>query len=208
MIQRILRKIEWIKLRRMWYRNNAHNNCHIEKMIPIERVSIGKETYGLINPYFYNTSSCKLIIGNYCSIAEGVRFVFGEHNYKNPSTFPFDEFVLKTGEVTIDKGDIVIEDDVWIGMNALILSGVTIHQGAVIAAGSVVSKDVPPYAVFVGNKVLKYRFDEDTIAKLNKIDYEKLTDEDIKNNRDLLYMNVSDSFFDSKVYQKISKEKR
>lgn len=79
----------------------------------------------------------------------------------------------------LSKGDIIVEDDVWIGLNAMILSGVTIHQGAVIATGSVVTKDVPAYAIAGGvpAKVIKYRFPEEVIEELLKIDYGCLTKE-------------------------------
>jgi serine acetyltransferase len=69
------------------------------------------------------------------------------------------------------KGDIIIENDVWIGATATIMSGVKISNGAVIGAGSVVTKDVPPYAIVAGNpaKVVKYRFTEEQIEKLLSI---------------------------------------
>ncbi len=71
------------------------------------------------------------------------------------------------------KGDIIIENDVWIGAKATVMSGVTIHNGAVVAAGSVVTKDVPPYAIVAGNpaKVVKYRFTEEQIKKLLQISW-------------------------------------
>lgn len=75
------------------------------------------------------------------------------------------------------KGPIIIEDDVWIGFGAIILSGVTLGKGCVIGAGSVVTKNVPPYAIYAGNRVVKYRFNENVIKKLmkfnlNQLDYE------------------------------------
>ena len=99
------------------------------------------------------------------------------------------------------KGPIIVGDDVWIGLNSIILSGVTIGQGAVIGARSVVAKDVPPYAVYVGNKVVKYRFNDDIIQKLLKFDYSKLTDEDIKENRELLNKEIDESFFETNFYK-------
>lgn len=94
------------------------------------------------------------------------------------------------------KGSIVVKDDVWIGEGAIILSGVTIGQGAIVGAGSVVTKDIPPYCVWVGNKIIKKRFPENIIALLEKIDlnnismeqYRKLADTEIteKNAEDFL----------------------
>jgi len=71
------------------------------------------------------------------------------------------------------KGNIVIENDVWIGAKSTIMSGVTIHNGSVIAAGSTVTKDVPPYAIVAGNpgKIVKYRFSEDQIQDLLSISW-------------------------------------
>lgn len=84
--------------------------------------------------------------------------------------------MLKKEWETQAKGNIIVNDDVWIGDSALILSGVEIGQGAVIAAGAVVTEDVPPYAVVGGvpAKVIKYRFRDDVIKELVKIDYAKV----------------------------------
>lgn len=73
--------------------------------------------------------------------------------------------------------DIVVEDDVWIGYDCLIMSGVTIGKGSVIGARSIVTKDVPPYSIFVGTKVIKTRFSEDIVQKSLKIDYSKIKHE-------------------------------
>ena len=85
------------------------------------------------------------------------------------------------------KGKIEISDDVWIGTNALILSGVHIGKGAVVAAGSVVTKDVPPFAIVGGvpAKVIKYRFPDDIIACLMKCDYSNISDDMIKEHFEL-----------------------
>lgn len=87
------------------------------------------------------------------------------------------------------KGNIEADDDVWIGYGATIMSGVHIGQGAVVAAGAVVTKDVPPYAIVGGvpAKVIKYRFSEIMIEELLKIDFSKLTEEAIKSHIDELY---------------------
>ena len=89
----------------------------------------------------------------------------------------------------ISKGDIIIYDDVSIGYGAIILSGVHIGQGAVVEAGSVVTKDIPPYAIVGGvpAKLIKYRYKPEMIEALLTIDYRKLNDEIIRNNIDKLY---------------------
>lgn len=92
------------------------------------------------------------------------------------------------------KGDIIVDDDVWIGERATIMSGVHIGQGAVIAAGSVVTHDIPPYAVVGGvpAKIIKYRFSKEIIDGLLKVDYSKLTKEMISTHIDELYSKLSD----------------
>ena len=90
-------------------------------------------------------------IGNFCSIAPNVNFLINPHNYKFFSTWGWQRFCYN--ELNYDwesKTHIIVEDDVWIGQAATILGGVTLHQGCVIGAGSVVTKNVPPYAIYAG----------------------------------------------------------
>ena len=100
------------------------------------------------------------------------------------SNYPFALYIPKCekyeAEDRTTKGKIIIDDDVWIGAHAIILSGVHIGQGAIIAAGSVVAKDVPPYAIFGNGKVLKYRFEQELINKLLKVDYSRINVSDIQ----------------------------
>jgi tetrahydrodipicolinate N-succinyltransferase len=86
------------------------------------------------------------------------------------------------------NGSIIIEDDVWIGMNSTILSGVTVGKGAVIAYGSVVVKNVPPFAIVGGNpaKLIRYRFNEDLISRLTEINYTEIQENKINQNLELL----------------------
>lgn len=98
----------------------------------------------------------QVTIGNYCSVARNVEFMIGgNHRTDWISTFPFPE-ALAAGS-PFSRGPIVIGSDVWIGKNALILSGVRIGHGAVIGAGSVVTRDVRPYAVVAGNPAREHR---------------------------------------------------
>lgn len=119
----------------------------------------------------------KLIIGRFCAIAEGARFIMNgaNHAMSGFSTYPFNIFghgwekgfdpVTWSKEV---RGDTIVGSDVWVGMEAVILPGVEIGDGAIIAAKSVVTHDVPPYAIVAGNpaRVVRYRFDETRIAAL------------------------------------------
>ena len=119
----------------------------------------------------------KLKIGRFCAIAEGARFIMNgaNHAMSGFSTYPFNIFGNGWEEgfdpATWSKevrGDTVLGNDVWIGMEAVILPGVTIGHGAIIAAKSVVPHDVPPFAIVAGNpaKVVKMRFDKRTVERL------------------------------------------
>lgn len=194
-MHRIKQKILQIQFNRAWKKANSHNFAIPVGNLPLDKVQIGKNTYGFIDALFSNPEN-KLIIGNYCSIAKGVKFLpSSDHALDRISTYPFKAMLL-TGELeALSKGDIVMDDDVWIGYGATILSGVHIGQGAVIAAGSVVSKDVPPYAIVGGvpAKVIKYRFDPEMIEALLKIDYSKLDVQTIHAHQDALYRKLEDA---------------
>ena len=130
-------------------------------------INVGYGTYGCFSYAFRS----HITIGNYCSIANGVQRLVGNHPMDMFSTHPF--FHLKRfGYVKEDyyiSHHLTIGNDVWIGTNAIILGKVEhIGDGAVIGAGSIVTHDVPPYAVVAGNpaKIIKYRFDEEMQRKL------------------------------------------
>lgn len=127
--------------------------------------------------YHYPINHDKLIIGKYCSIACGAKFLFtsANHTMRSLATYPFplffEEWGLDRKNVTDswdNKGDIVIGNDVWIGYEAVILSGVTIGDGAIIGARALITKDVPPYTIVGGvpAKPIRKRFSEKTISLL------------------------------------------
>ena len=127
--------------------------------------------------YHYPIHREKLIIGKFCSIACGTRFLFNcaNHTLKSLSTYTFplfyEEWELEKSNITTawdNKGDIVIGNDVWIGYEAVIMAGVHIGDGAIIAARAVVTKDVPPYTIVGGTpaKEIRKRFDAEVIQQL------------------------------------------
>lgn len=127
--------------------------------------------------YHYPIHREKLIIGKFCSIACGTKFLFNcaNHTLKSLSTYTFplfyEEWELEKSNITIawdNKGDIVIGNDVWIGYEVVIMAGVHIGDGAIIAARAVVTKDVPPYTIVGGTpaKKIRKRFDTEVIQQL------------------------------------------
>ena len=174
-----------------WQKQNKHNFTKIGKhLFNFGKVDVGKDTYGELNVKQFEKNCNSLKIGNYCSIAPEVLFLMdGEHKHNSVSTYPFKARLFGELGDSFGKGDIIVDDDVWIGYGATIMSGVHIGQGAVIAAGAVVTKDVPPYAIVGGvpAKVIKYRFEPEMIEELLKIDYGKLSKEDIEKHIDDLY---------------------
>ena len=128
-------------------------------------------------------------IGNFCSVARNVSIQEYNHRFNNATSYFIKKHVFGedwTKDI-ISKGDIEIGNDVWIGTQCIILSGVKIGNGAVIAANSVVSNEIPPYAIAAGSpaKVVRYRFTEDIIKKLMEIKWWNWPIERIKNNYDL-----------------------
>lgn len=187
-------KIKLFTFQRKWRKKNRHNQTDAMNIFDLNCVSVGKNTYGLLNVYC-DSNLNKLTIGNYCSIAREVMFILNsDHELKNISTYPFKVKLLKcTNQEAISKGNIIIDDDVWIGFRAIVLSGVHIHQGAVVAAGSVVTKDVPPYAIVGGNpaRIIKYRFKRELIDQLIKINYENISIDIIEKYLHYFYKDIS-----------------
>ncbi|WP_438730233.1 CatB-related O-acetyltransferase [Enterococcus sp. AZ128] len=177
---------------KLYPRSNDNETIYLKEAITRPAISVGE--YTIYNDfrndprefernnvlYQYPINKDQLIIGKFCSIACGATFIFNSANHRQSGlstyTFPlfYEEWQLDKEQVTSawdNKGDIVIGNDVWIGYEATILSGVTIGDGAIIGAKSVVTKDVPAYSVVGGipAKEIKPRFDSATIQKLQRI---------------------------------------
>jgi virginiamycin A acetyltransferase len=138
--------------------------------------------------YHFDFVGDRLVIGRFCSIAAETRFIMNGGNHATDwfSTFPFPVFgegwEVAMPEAWPNRGDTVVGHDVWIGWGATIMPGVRIGDGAIIATASVVTRDVPPFAIVGGNpaRLIRYRFDEETRQALEEIawwnwDAEKVT---------------------------------
>ena len=153
-----------ITFRRGIYCRLGKSNHFCKGVFLHERTTVGSYNY-----FGDNTMTLNAEIGNYCSIASNVKIGQGNHDLKcvSTSTHIYEplNLIYKTAK---PPQKTVIESDVWIAANACIVQGVRIGTGAVIGAGSVVTKDVPPYAIIAGvpAKIIRYRFDEDSIKML------------------------------------------
>jgi virginiamycin A acetyltransferase len=159
---------------------------YLKPLVTDPQIEVGEYTYyddpddalGFERDAFlYAHGPERLIIGRYCAIASGVRFVMPGANHADlgPSTFPFGIFGEPWAERTMDlvmgapsRGDTVVGNDVWLGYRALVLPGVTVGHGAVVAAASVVASDVPPYAIVGGNpaRVIRRRYEDQDVERL------------------------------------------
>ena len=178
-----------------WRKKNGHNQTTAQNIFPIHLVKIGKFTYGPIIIYSWSTENEKLEIGDFCSIASGVKFILGgNHHMDNLSTFPFKYYFLGKQKEAYSDGPIILENDVWVGTDVTILSGITVGQGCVIAAGSVVTKNSPPYSVIGGvpAKIIRMRFTQEKIDLLKKINFQDLTSEMILDDITKLYTKINE----------------
>lgn len=165
------KKLSWI----MFYDQKSviSNKCRIQRFVILRRCTLGDYSYIGYNTNIYNAE-----IGKFCSISKHVSIGLPSHPSNYISTSPiFVNIVNGTGYSWSDRNiynsvpeKVTIGHDVWIGMKATIMGGVSVGNGAIIAAHSVVTKDVPPYAIVAGvpAKIIKYRFTEDVINQLEK----------------------------------------
>lgn len=142
--------------------------CFIKNVVTTPNVEVGEYTY-------YEDD--ELIIGKFCAIGANTKFIMGaaNHSVSTVSTYPFSLFGGKwakaarsTYDLTPHKGNTIIGNDVWIGRRSVIMPGVKIGDGAIIAASAVVTKDVPPYTVVGGNpaEFIRRRFNDRLTAML------------------------------------------
>jgi acetyltransferase-like isoleucine patch superfamily enzyme len=166
-------------------------------------VTVGRHTYGYNRDTFpMFTEGARIVVGCFCSISPEVRIIGGgEHVTSRASNFPlnarlFDEYG-RTAPDAIDKGPTVIGNDVWIGFGATILSGVSVGDGAVVGARTVVTQPVPPYAIVVGNpaRIVRYRFASETRERMLALRWWDLDDDEIRRLQ-LWFMDDAEAFLD------------
>lgn len=179
---------------------SSGENCRIYGSTIHGNVTIGKYS-SLWGPNLdITTGEQKVSIGNFCSIARNVTFQTFNHNHKKISTYFIGKnlFNEKWENEKISKGDIYIENDVWIGAHSVILGGITIHNGAVVAANSVVTKDVPPYSIVGGipARIIGYRFEEIMIQKIQELNWWDWSVEKINNNKALFADEITEKYLE------------
>jgi acetyltransferase-like isoleucine patch superfamily enzyme len=152
-----------------------------------EHVTVGRHTYGVTwRKVLFPLKDAPLQVGAFCSVAGQVLFICsGQHPTDSATSFPIYSRLLKQPEPIANggkPGGIAVGNDVWIGNGAMILPGIRIGDGAIVGAGSVVTKDVPPYAIVGGSPagLIRYRFPEEIVAKLLAIHWWRWDDEKIK----------------------------
>lgn len=174
-----------------WRKLNPHNSTQAACIFPARCVQVGDHSYGPLNIISHSSSIESLRIGSFVAIAPEVRFMLsGNHSVNTLFTFPISNMLHKPCIKDANtKGPIIVEDEVWIGYGALILSGVTLGKGCIIAAGSVVTHDIPPYAIAGGNpaKVIKFRLPQEVIEVVNNLYLKDIDTNTLIQHLDLLY---------------------
>lgn len=186
--------------------SDIKNMCFIKNVVANPNIIVGEYTYyDDINgaerfeehvTHHYDFIGDKLIIGKFCAIGKGIEFIMNGANHRMNSitTYPFnimgsgwEKCTPKLEELPI-KGNTIIGNDVWIGQNVTVMPGIHIGDGAIIAANSVVTKDIPAYHIAGGNpcKMIRKRFDDELISFLLKIKWWDWTPEKIFDNLDTL----------------------
>jgi acetyltransferase-like isoleucine patch superfamily enzyme len=161
-------------------------------------VIVGKHTFAYgVDTFQIFRPGARIEVGSYCSIHRESRIIAGaDHVTSRASTFPFNARLFDPGagnlDEAVDGGTTMIGNDVWVGIGAIILSGVMVGDGAVIGAGAVVSKSVPAYAVVVGNpaQVVRYRFESETRRRLQALAWWHWTEDEICAAREWLTVDV------------------
>lgn len=151
--------------------------------------NIGYKSYSN-NALVFRWSDAPIVIGKYCSIGDNVRFIVdqGKHHSNSATSYPFKNYSVGK------KYGIEIGNDVWIGQNAIILPGVRIGNGVTVAAGSIVTNDVPDYCVIGGTpaKILKYKCSRAEAMTMNNLAWWNLPDDEVQLLSDKLKLSITE----------------
>ncbi|MET8433315.1 CatB-related O-acetyltransferase [Streptomyces sp900116325] len=168
------------------------DKVRFERLVRAGRVHVGVNTYGYPDVRTFIHEEPRLVVGNYCSLACATFLLGGGHPTNRVTTYPLRirlglEGAGNDGYPTPSR-DTILGSDVWVGANALILSGVRIGHGAVVAGGSVVCGDVPPYAIVGGNpaRIIRRRYSDSEVAALTRIAWWDWPESEIRECVDLL----------------------
>ena len=171
----------------------------------LQGYTIGSHTRGHLT-VSNRAPGCVLEVGRYCSFAYGTQVLLGgEHRSDYVSTYrfgvypPYNEWYEPDGDTAVGRGDVTIGNDVWIGHQAVILSGVTLGDGVVVGAGSVVRQSAPPYAIVMGNpaRVAGFRFSPEQIDSLLRIAWWDWSEERIRGALPLMMSDDVQRFIDA-----------
>ncbi len=155
-INRLIRGVQIVALHSSWRKAGKHVRFFPgDSYFHYGNIALGDDVY--IGPRaMFISSDSTITIGNKVMFGPGVTIATGDHNYAVPGVF------IKDNHSKLPENDqpVVIDDDVWVGANSIILKGIHISRGAIVAAGSLVTRDVPPYSIIAGipAKVVNYRF--------------------------------------------------
>lgn len=166
-------------LRRYYEKKVSTRSLKVHLNRKFSNISIADTSYGSIVISSFGDPEEEVVIGEYCSIASGTKLILGGGHYiKGGSSYPFKVKMFNHPYEAKGRGAIVIQDDVWIATGCLILSGVTLAQGSVIGAGSVVRESTLPYGIYYGNPatLVGYRYESKIIEKMSKFNIKKLID--------------------------------
>jgi acetyltransferase-like isoleucine patch superfamily enzyme len=182
-----------------WRRSKEITNTIVRSYLPTKEevtelprgVTVGRHTYGYdANTFGIYTEGARVTVGAFCSIGPGVTIHGGgKHDVERVTTFPLNARIFdrakRNAKDDVQTGPTVVANDVWIGQGATILAGVSVGDGAVIGAGAVVSKDVEPYAIVVGNpaRPVRYRFERGTRERLLALAWWEWSDTEISARR-------------------------
>jgi virginiamycin A acetyltransferase len=163
-----------------------YGTVYLKNFIDHPRITVGDYSYAsrfdtpedwaaALAPYLFAVSNEKLVIGRFCQFAHGTTFITSSANHPMGgfSTYPFKVFKPATmmAYINLPFKDTVVGNDVWTGHNATIMPGIAIGDGAIVATGAVVTKDVPAFSIVAGNpaRMVKMRFSDEAIADLLRI---------------------------------------